>query len=174
MKKNVLLAIMMVLVAGSASALNVAVIDIKKVMADSKSAISARGQLEAKQKEFQTQVSATEAKLQKNDQELAKQRNLLSAEAFKAKLDEFRQQAGSAQKDVQTKQMQLRRAFENSIATIQERMSTIVKAVAAEKNYDLVIPANGLLYHKNEMNITAEVLARLDKELPSMKVNFGQ
>jgi Skp family chaperone for outer membrane proteins len=174
MKKNILVALLVLLFAGSASALNVAVIDIKKVMADSKAAISARGQLEAKQKEFQTQVSATEAKLQKNDQELAKQRNLLSAEAFKTKLDEFRQQAASAQKDVQTKQMQLRRAFEESIATIQERMSAIVKAVATEKNYDLVMPANGLLYSKDEMNITSEVLSRLDKELPSMKVNFGQ
>ncbi len=173
MKKIMLFACALMFMAQAANALNVAVVDMKKVMGEAKSAISAKGQLEAKQKEFQTQVSATEATLQKNDQELAKQRSLLSAEAFKTKLDAFRQQAASAQKDVQGKQMQLRRAFETSIMTIQEKVATIIKAIAAEKQYDLVIPANGLLFHKDTMNITAEVLARLDKELPNMRVNFG-
>ena len=174
MKKIIFLTALLMMYAQSSSALNVAVVDMKKVMGESKAAISAKSQLEAKQKEFQTQISATEAKLQKNDQELAKQRSLLSADAFKAKVDEFRQQAASAQKDVQGKQMQLRRAFESSITTIQERVSSIIKAVATEKQYDLVIPANGLLFHKDTMNVTNEVLSRLDKELPTMRVNFSQ
>jgi hypothetical protein len=37
-----------------------------------------------------------------------------------------------------------------------------------------VIPANGLLFHKDTMNVTNEVLSRLDKELPTMRVNFSQ
>jgi Skp family chaperone for outer membrane proteins len=174
MKKILFLSLLLLMVTQQAHALNVAVVDMKKVMADAKAAISAKGQLNAKQKEFQAQVSATESKLQKQDQELAKQRTLLSAEAFKAKVDEFRQQAASAQRDVQQKQQQLRRAFENSIVTIQDRVVAIIKTLSSERGYDLVLPANGVLFHKDAMNITGEVLTRLDKELPTMQVNFNQ
>ena len=120
--------------AASAQALNLATVDMQRVMSDAKAAKSAKGQLEAKQKAFQASVNQTEEKLQKGDQELAKQRSLLSADAFKGKLADFRKEAAAAQKDVQGKRLKLRRAFEMAIVTIQKQVTDIIASIAAEKN----------------------------------------
>mgnify|MGYP000152559305 CR=1 FL=1 len=162
------------LLAPSAQALNIATVDMQRVMSDAKAAQSAKGQLEAKQKAFQVAVGKTEADLQKGDQELAKQRSLLSAEAFKGKLTDFRKQAAAAQKDVQGKRLKLRRAFEMAIVTIQKQVTQIIADIAREKSYDLVIPSAQTLYHQPALDITAEVLSRLDGKLPSMTVDFGE
>jgi outer membrane protein len=160
--------------AASAQAVNIATVDMQRVMSDAKAAKSAKTQLEAKQKAFQASVNQTEAALQKGDQELAKQRSVLSAEAFKGKLEEFRKKAGAAQKDVQGKRLKLRRAFEMAIVTIQKEVTAIIAQVAAEKQMDMVVPSAQTLYHKPELDITAEVLSRLNAKLPSMTVNFGE
>lgn len=157
----------------SAQALSIASVDMQRVMAEAKAAKSAKSQLEAKQKEFQADVSRIENDLQKQDQELAKQRSLLSADAFKTKLEEFRTKATAAQKDVQSKRVRLRRAFEMSIVTIQKKVTEIIASIAQEKGYDLVIPQAQAIYAKPELDITEEVLGKLDSALPSMKVDFG-
>jgi outer membrane protein len=159
---------------GSAHAVSMATVDMQQVMSDAKAAKSAKTQLEAKQKAFQASVNQTEVQLQKGDQDLAKQRSVLSAEAFKGKLEAFRKQAAAAQKDVQSKRLKLRRAFEMAIVTIQKEVTSIIAQVAAEKQYDIVIPSAQTLYHKPDLDITAEVLSRLDAKLPSMTVNFGE
>lgn len=156
----------------ASQALNVAVVDMQRVMSAAKAANSARAQLEAKQKSFQADVAKTEASLQKKDQELAKQRSLLAADEFKNKLTDFRKSAANAQNDVQKKRMKLRRAFEMSIVTIQKKVTAIVGAIAKEKQFDVVVPTAQTLYFKDSLDITAEVLKRLDAQLPSMKVDF--
>jgi outer membrane protein len=156
-----------------AQALNLATVDMQRVMSDAKAAKSAKTQLEAKQKAFQADVGRTEAELQKGDQELAKQRSLLSADAFKSKLADFRKQAAAAQKDVQGKRLKLRRAFEMAIVTIQKQVTQIIADIAKERQYDIVVPSAQSLYHNPSLDITTEVLTRLDAKLPSMTVDFG-
>ncbi len=158
----------------NAQALTIATVDMPKVMSEAQAAKSAKKQLEAKQKEFQSEVSKTEAELQKNDQDLAKQRSLLSADAFKDKLTDFREKAASAQKDVQGKRLRLRRAFEKSIVTIQTKVTSIIADIAKERSYSMVIPSQQLLYHDQSMDITEEVLSRLDGQMPSLNVDFAQ
>ncbi len=156
----------------ASQATEIAVVDMQRVMGKSKAANSARDQLDAKQKNFQSQVSKTEADLQAKDKELAKQRGLLSSEEFNKKLKDFRENAATAQRDVQQKRMKLRRAFEGAIVTIQNKVTAIVANIANEKNVDMVIPSTQSLYVKPSLDITDEVLKRLDNDLPSMKVNF--
>lgn len=156
----------------ASNAANIAVVDMQKVMGKAKAANSARSQLESKQKSFQEALSKTESELQKKDQELAKQRNLLAAEEFKTKLTDFRKKAADAQKDVQQKRLKLRRAFEKSIVTIQDKVTSIVESIAKDKGFDVVLPTAQSLYAKGSLDITQEVLTRLDKELPKMTVDF--
>ncbi len=164
----------LVLATTPSHAFNVAVVDMQRVMADSKAANSARSQLESKQKSFQAQVGKTESDLQKKDQELAKQRSLLAADEFKNKLTDFRKKAAEAQKDVQQKRLKLRRAFEMSIVTIQKKVTSIVAQIAKEKGYNLVVPTAQSLYFDKSLDVTSEVLKRLDSQLPSMKVDFSK
>lgn len=158
----------------SAHAITVATVDMQRVKAESKAAQHAKSQLEAKQQEFQEDVSGTEQTLQQRNQELAKQRSLLSSDAFKEKLTDFRKEAATAQKDVQRKRLQLRRAFEMSIVAIQKRVQDIVADIANDKDYDLVLPSSKALYHSDSLDITDTVIERLNEELPELDIEFEE
>lgn len=150
----------------------VAVVNIQGIMRDSSAAKSVREQLEQKQKAYQAEISKKEEALQKEDQELAKQRGVLAKEAFEEKVKAFRAKATDTQREVATKKAMLDNALERSLADIQKATTDIIAELAKEKNFNLAIPTSQLLYADSGMDISAEVLKRLNEKLPSVSVKF--
>ncbi len=150
----------------------IAVVDIAKIMKEAKAANSVKDQVEAKQKSYQAEANKKEKELQDANQELAKQRSILSQEAFEDKLIEFRKTVSTAQREDQKKRIDLNKAQAQAVDTIQNTVGEIVTEIAKEKSISVVMPNIPLLYYKPEMDITAEVLGRLDKKLPKVTVNF--
>lgn len=151
----------------------IAVVNIQKIMRESKAAEAVRQQLKSKQQSFQSELDKKEAELQKEDQELAKQRTVLSQEAFEAKYKDFRQKAAAAQAEVRTKRGALDKGFTKALADIQKKVTDIVASVAKEKGLDVAIAASPILYVNPTMDITQPVLERLNKEMPNLTVNFN-
>lgn len=149
-----------------------AIVNVQAIMKDAKAAQSARDQLKAKQQQFQDQISKTEKELQKQDQELEKQRTILSQEAFEKQVKEFRKKAADAQKDVQDKRVNLSKAFDASLAEIQASVTQILNEMANERGFDLVVPSSQVLFYNPSLDISGEVLKRLNDKLPSLKVKF--
>lgn len=149
-----------------------AIVNIQQIMHDSTAAQSVKQQLDTKQKAFQAEMTKKEQELQKEEQELGKQRSVLSQEAFEKKVKEFRIKADAAQKDVQGKRAQLDNAFSASFSEIQKSLVDIVSKIAKDKGYSTVIPASQALYYDSKLDITQEVLGKLNSSLPKVAVNF--
>jgi len=158
--------------AQDAAATRIAVVNVQLIMRDSLAAKSVREQLEAKQKAFQNDLAKKEEALQKEDQELSKQRNALSKEAFEKKAQEFRSKATSAQKEVAAKKATLDGAFDRALGDIQKAVGDIITSLSKEKNFAMAIPTSQILYADPALDITEEVLKRLDKSLPKVDVKF--
>lgn len=151
---------------------SVAVINIQDIMRDSLAAKSVKKKLEAKQKSFQSEMTKKEKDLQTKERALAKQRGTLSPAEFEKKVKSFRDAAAKAQRDVQAKKTKLDKAFADSLATIQKTVVGIVEGIAKERGVKVVMPTSQLLYADPSLDITKEVLGKLNKQLPSVKVNF--
>lgn len=156
----------------SAQLQGVGVVNIQKIMKDSKAAVSVRQQLQTKQKQFQSELDTKEKALQKEDQELAKQRANLSQEAFNQKVEVFRKKALTARQEIQNKRAQLDKGFSGALGQIQNNTVQVIAQVAKEKKLSLVISGSQVLYGETSLDITAEVLKRLDSKLPSVTVKF--
>lgn len=151
---------------------NIAVVNIQEIMRDSTAAKSVREQLEAKQKTYQTEISKKEEAMQKEEQELMKQRSVLSKEAFEEKATAFRTKATDMQKDVAAKKATLDMAFERALNDIQKVVTDIITDMAKEKSFQVALPSSQLLYAEPGMDISAEVLKRLNSKLPKVSVKF--
>lgn len=46
---------------------------------------------------------------------------------------------------------------------VNDKVKSIVAEIAKEKNLDIIVPSSQTLYFKDELDITAEVLASLNK-----------
>jgi outer membrane protein len=150
----------------------IAVVNIQQVMRDSTAAKSVREQLESKQKAFQADITKKEETLQKEDQELAKQQSVLSKEAFAEKAKSFRAKATEVQKEVQAKKALLDSAFEHALNDIQKAVNEIISALAKEKGFVLAVPTSQVLYADDKLDVSKDVLERLNKKLPKLDVKF--
>ena len=150
----------------------VGIVNVNKIMQDSKAATSVRSQLQAKQKSFQSELDATEKSLQAEDQGLVKDKDKVEKDAFDKKVKAFREKAATAQRQVQEKKTQLDKAFAASLEEIQKSVLDITKQVATEKKLTLVVSQAQVLYSDSSLDITDEVLKRLDSKLPNVAVKF--
>ena len=163
----------MVSVHAPAFANNVAVVNIQKIMRESKAANAVRDQVQQKQKTYQAELDQKEKELQQEDQELAKQRNVLSQEAFQKKYTAFRERAVTAQKEVRVKRSKLDKGLAKALSEIQEKVTSIVEQVAKEKGFDIALSGTTVLYTSLNQDITDEVLSRLDSQMPNINVSFN-
>ena len=150
----------------------IAVVNIQEIMRDSLAAKSIKDQFDAKQKAFQSEISTKEQDLQKEQQELKKQQSVLSQDAFEKKLREFNTKASSVQKEVQNKKLTLDKGLAQSFAEIQKTVGIILGDMSKEKGFLVVLPSQQILYSDAKLDITQEVLTRLNKALTKVNVVF--
>ncbi len=150
----------------------IGVVNIQKIMKDSKAATDVRNQLQAKQKAFQADLDSKEKTLHAEDQSLAKQRSTTDKDAFAQKVKAFQDKAAAAQKEVQTKKAQLDKAFNGALEQIQNNVTEITQKIAAEKKLSIILTSNQVIYTDPALDITDDVLKSLDTKLPNVKVSF--
>jgi outer membrane protein len=150
----------------------IGVVNIQKIMRDSKAANSVREQLKTKQKSFQSELDGKEKALQQEDQALSKQRANLSQDAFNQKVESFRQKAVAARQEIQNKRAQLDKGFSGALGKIQDTTLTIIQGIAKDKGLKLVVSSAQVLYSDTALDITDEVLKKLNSDLPEVSVNF--
>ena len=97
---------------------------------------------------------------------------MLSKDAFEKKAEAFRTKATEAQKEVQSRKALLNSAFERSMGDIQKAVNDIVADLAKEKGFIMAVPTSETLYADPKLDISDEVVKRLNEKLPKIKVSF--
>lgn len=156
------------------AAMSTAVVNIQQIMRDSTAAQNVRQQLEEKSKGFQAEITKKQEQLQKEEQELGKQRSVLSKSAFEDKARAFSKKATEAQKEAQSKKALLDNAFEHALNDIQKAVTDIISEMAKEKGFSVTIPTSQTLYYDAKLDITTEVLTRLNQKLTKVDVKFEE
>ena len=148
----------------------VGILDVRFVLQESNAAKSLQLQIDKLRKGFQQEIRRRESALRKAEQELLGQRSILAPEAFAQRRRQFEEQAKKAQREVQIRKRALDRTVAIAKNKIRVAMFEIAKADADEKKINIVLAKSGVLMSKKELEITAETIKRLNKKLPSVKV----
>jgi outer membrane protein len=147
-----------------------AVIDYQRVLREAKAAKSIRDQIEGRRKTYQDQVSKEEQKLLDTDKELAKQRAVLSSDAFNTKRDDLQKKAADVQRMVQERRRSLDQTSAAALNEVRNAIIQIVSELSAERGFNLVLPTSAVLLFSPKVDLTDDVIKRLDDKLPSVKV----
>lgn len=152
----------------------IGVVDVQKVLRDSKAAKSIRPEFDKMRKAFQKQVSEQEQRLRQAEQELSRQRAILAPEAFSQKRRAFSEEARKAQSSVQERRRQLDRAFNDTKNEILKNLVVVAQQVAEAKKLNVLLEKRFVFLSAKTMDVTAEIIARLDKRLPKLTVKLRQ
>jgi outer membrane protein len=103
---------------------------------------------------------------------LADKRNVLSPEAFDKERKDFQKDVAGVQREVQKKRIQLDQAYAKALAKVQEKISEIVRDMAKKHQFAITFPASQTLFYAEQLDITKEVLERLNSDLPKVTLKI--
>jgi Skp family chaperone for outer membrane proteins len=148
----------------------IGVVDVQSIMQNAEAAKHIRTQIQKAQSTFQQSLQGKNDELKKLDQDLQQQRNVLAPEAFQQRQRDFEQKVSDAQRDVQERRGKLETAFSNAMQQVEAAVVQIVDQLAKESGASLVVNKAAVLYSQGELDLTPEVLKRLNAKLPSVAV----
>jgi len=154
----------------NARAAQVAVLDVQRILREAKAMKNIRDQVSSLRKSYQEEIEKKQGELRTANEELRRKRTVLSPDAFDEERRKFDQKVAEVQRLVQSRNQQLDRANAEAVIEVQKVFHQIVLELANERSYGLVFRKSATIVVHPPIEVTPEVLARLDKRLPAVKV----
>lgn len=143
----------------------VAVLDVERVMRDSKAGKALQDQIDKTRSTNQEQDREAENALRAADRQLSDQRAVLSAESYAEKRSELQTRLTTLQRDFDQRRKRFQGAMGRAWNQIRNALTEVTADLASEQEIDIVVSRAGTVLLANELDITAEVLTRLDAKL---------
>jgi len=172
MKKTLLIAAVSTLFAFNASANTIGILDVEKIVKESAAMRDIQSKVSKKQDEYQKEVTKKQEVLEAEQKKIEGKKNVLSKEAFDKEVAGFEKKVDDLKTFVDRKQNSLKKASLDAMSKVNDEIKTIIADISKEKSLDLIVPAAQTLYYKDELDISNEVLKRLNKEVTKVKVSF--
>ncbi len=150
----------------------VAIVDIQFILHESTAGKAVQKGLESQGEIFHREIAAEEDKLRQGQQDLERQHASLTEEAFTKKRRDFEKQVADYQRDLQARQKALQQGEAEAQRTILGAINEVLGGLAHEKSIDLVLARPAVFYADPELDVTQEVLGRLNRKLPTVTVNI--
>ena len=159
-------------VAGAAPPLVAVVVDVQRILDESLAAKSVQKQLETQRAKFQTEIENEENGLRQAEQDLSKAHDQLTPDAYSDREQQLRQRFSTVERHVEARRKVLDQAFSDSMNTVRENLQDVVTAVAHEHGANLVLIKQQVLWTDKALDLTDEVLAKLNTKLPQITVKM--
>jgi outer membrane protein len=182
MRKNILLAAIAASVIAVPTAVSaqrlpatvVAVVDTGKIYTDCTACAAARTQLQSQATALQARQKTLTDQLRPEGQQLEAAVAALSGKqpdaALQARIKAFQDKERAGNTELQTGQQRLQSTQANVLRQINERLNPIINQAMTARGANIAMDVDATLAHAATVNITADVLARLNAALPSVSV----
>ena len=158
----------------SVDKLIIAVLDVQQVLRRASAANGIRIAMEARRKAFEEEIAKDRKRLQAAEQQLRKQGTILSPEAMNEKRRLLENQVSDLRRKAEQRRGILNRAFKAATQKLRQEMATVLAAIMKERNVTITLARKAVLVFDQRLNVTEEVLQRLNESLPNIAVEFNK
>jgi outer membrane protein len=171
-KLLVLSAVFAMLLSTNAQAGEVGIINIEKISKESKAVSDLQSKVSKKQEEFQKEVNKKQTDIESDKKKFDEKRSKLSAEELSKEQTKLQKKLLEFKEFAEKKQAVLKKASADGMEQINKEMKGIVASISKEKGLKVVIPASQTTFFDDSVDITSEVVSRLNKEITKVSVKF--
>ena len=146
----------------------IVVVDMERVVVQSAAGKQAQSEIQTRVTALQTRAKALEGQLKTEaDAIQAGQANQsLAGPALETRVKAFGERQQAAQREVGQAESDIQRSRQFVLKQISDAVNPILTVVMREKGANLAMPVGATLQHGASLDVTAEVISRLDKALP--------
>ncbi len=150
---------------------SIGVIDINKILSDSNAAIAAAEQIEEIAIEIENEIKLSDEEIIKEQNSLIEAQSIMAPEAFESKRNEYEGRVQTYNNERQSKLMKIDELIAVSRNEILSSIKPILEEVSNEKGITIILEKTSIMLNAEKMDITNEVLKKLNKSLPTIKVS---
>ncbi len=150
----------------------VAVVDVESILENSLAITSIRKSINELSENIQKDIAEQEKGFKKQEQELLESQKTLSQEKFDSLAAKFNKNVSNIQKNIQLKKIALEQAHSRAIEVVHQKTISIISDLAKEYNFNIVLPSSQVLFVISELNITLEVISRLNDSLKEVPIDY--
>ena len=149
----------------------VIIVDMDRVIGDSAAGKQAQADLKARNDAIQARLASLRTQFGSEQEALGKSQPPESAapavkSAFAAKVRDFQQRQQTAEADLQKRGNDFQLSRQYVLKQINDATTPIITAVMRERGATIVLAEGATLQHSSAIDVTTDVVARLDKALP--------
>ena len=152
----------------------VGVIDIQAILRDSKAAQSLREQVDKETRKYRDQWVKRRDRIKDMQQDLERQRGLLSQDAFDKKYREWEKEATAFNREVKGREDELTLASNEALSLLNEDLLKIIQQLKLKSNINLVVGRSQILIMDDKMDLTPHALQALDKARPKIALDIAK
>lgn len=150
----------------------IGLVDLDGVLRKSAGTQKVRELLDEQRLAFQKEFTIRETALQESERALQDDKSKISQEQFNIRLTGFEAEVAEVQRQIQYRRQALDQAFQEAQREIRSLAYEIVKEIAAERRLDLVLAQDAALIFLPTLNISDDVLARLNKRTENARIEI--
>ncbi len=150
--------------------LQLAVVDIEEIERRAAAAKDIRRQINEYRETLQAEFREKDEQLRTANQELVRQRAILSPESFAEERRKFEARVVDTQREVQIQRQALDNAMKKALKSVEAVLDEVTREVMSETGVTLLLRRQALVYPVESLDITGLLLTKLDERLPSVEV----
>ena len=174
MKKSILCVVAGVLFSASAFASKSGIVNMQEVILTVKEGKAERSKLEKEIQKKQGEFAKRKTELDEMNKKWQANAALMNEEAKMKEQQKFQQKFMTLRNDEMNFQQEMKRKEQKATQKIASKVVQIVEGIAKTENFDAVyeLSSSGLLYLKDPIDITAQVIKKFDAgDVAKKKVN---
>jgi Skp family chaperone for outer membrane proteins len=150
--------------------LNIAILDVQSVFQNAAAVKSIQVAMRTYIEAYRAGTQREEEEIRAAQQELARKRETLSREQYEAERRKLEQRLLEAQARVQERKRGLDETQQQGMNEVQSALNSIVTEIANEQGITLILRKEQTVLNATALEITDEVLNRLNARLPTIDI----
>jgi Skp family chaperone for outer membrane proteins len=155
----------------AAADMRIAVLDVERLRRSAQAVKTIHTQLGTYVDAYRNETQKEEQEIRTAQEELARKRTIVTPEAYAEERRKLEEQLIRAQTRVQERRQSLERVNAEAMQQVQDVLGRIVGDVASEEQLTLILRKDQVVFMKPDLEITDQVLQRLDRQLPSVSLS---
>ena len=147
------------------------IVDMERVLGESAAGKQGVAELKTRNDAIQARVASLRTQFGSEQETLQKSAPAQGAApavvtAFQTKVNDFQKRQQAAEQDLQKRANDLQLSQRYIVKQINDAAAPVITAIMRERGATIVLPEGATLQHSASLDVTADVLARVDKALP--------
>jgi len=171
---SVVLVLATVFGSGAAFAEKIGYVDLQRALNEVDEGASARNKLKKEFEAKQKKLDAQQNELKSMKEELDARGMMMKPEAREAKTAELQRKLMEVQQLYFSLQKELSEKEQKVTAGIFQKMGTLLQTMGREEGYTMIVEKSAVLYAKNHIDLTNELIRRYNKAYSAKKKKKGK